>query len=299
LVISNVIKAVQSFLLGVLFVVLPEKDLIEKNEELPDPSVFLGDLLPQPPPVEFPPVSIGVPDPEDDEDEEAPPKYLREAKGYMDLLFHFTKVVVMAATFIANSNTKLLSKYMSPNLEAFLVLTYVNNYDAWKAELYGEPLPNQDSTSEEEDKDEQDQEHENNQQLAGSKRYRDGNSRLVSPLNTHQAKKKFTADARGRGKFKGWTDEGMALYKQLTRIVKQQRADKKLGQDFEELLLEEFLTKNKKSRAASNENSGGPEVDEDDDWLDDMVTSMKSRGRIPIKNTSQIAGEVEAENGKE
>jgi hypothetical protein len=255
----------------------------------------LGGLLPPPPQDDYPPIIFGVPDQDDGQDGAAPPpKYLREAKGYMEVLFHFTKVVVMASTFIAHSNRKLLSHYMSPNLEAFLVLTYVNNYDAWKAEMEGEQFPsNQDATSEEDEEEDQENE-ENNQQLAGSKRDRDGNSRLVSPVS--KAKKKFTANPRGKGKFKGWSEEGMVLYKKLTKIVKQQRADKKLGEDFEALLLEEFLSRNKKWRAASDEdnNGEGAEADEDDDWLDAMVTTMKNNGRIPKKNNGTAD-----ENGKE
>jgi hypothetical protein len=57
--------------------------------------------------------------------------YLRETMGHRAILRHFTKIAVMAKVFDNNSWCELISEYMTPSLEAFVILVYVNNHERW------------------------------------------------------------------------------------------------------------------------------------------------------------------------
>jgi hypothetical protein len=216
--------------------------LLQDGEYLPHPSDILGDLL------------LAKPD-EDDQDIMSPPwNILRAADGYMELLLNFTKMVVMANTFNLYSDTKLLSYYMTPHLEAFLVVTYVNGYDSWKSEAL-----DQESSSEEGSPPQG--------RRSGNKRSREEESptsTLTSstPPSTKPTKK-FTENARGRGKYKGWTDDGLSLYNKIIAILEQQRAkDSEYGEVYETNLRLEFEKQKNKSGGdtTTDEGRGGAGV---------------------------------------
>jgi hypothetical protein len=61
-------------------------------------------------------------------------KYLRDCDQYSILLKHFCKAMVGAGKFRKSSKSKFLSEYMGISLEAFLVVTYLNNYEKWMDE---------------------------------------------------------------------------------------------------------------------------------------------------------------------
>jgi hypothetical protein len=152
-------------------------------------------------------------------------------------------MVVMAHTFNEYSDTKLLSYYMTPHLEAFLVVIYVNGYDSWKSEVLEE------SSSEEEGSPQE--------KRSGNKRSRE----QESPPSTKPTKK-FTENARGSGKYKGWNNDGLSLYNKIIDILEQQRAkNSEYGETYETTLRLEFERRKSKSvGATTDEGSGGAGV---------------------------------------
>jgi hypothetical protein len=60
---------------------------------------------------------------------------LRETTAHSDFLVLFAQTVVMKDVYRAKHTTGLLRTFMGPNLEAFAVLTYTNNYDRWKGAM--------------------------------------------------------------------------------------------------------------------------------------------------------------------
>jgi hypothetical protein len=61
-------------------------------------------------------------------------KYLRDCDQYPILLKQFSKAMIGAGRFNKCSKKQLISGYMGPSFEAFLVLTYINNYNEWMSE---------------------------------------------------------------------------------------------------------------------------------------------------------------------
>jgi hypothetical protein len=96
---------------------------------MPDPRVILGGLAAQ-----------RDQWPEDGDSTRAP--YLRQTRDHQDLLVHFTKVMVMSERFRQKSTRSHLTRYMGSALEAFCVVTYVNNYDNWYEEATRTPVQN-------------------------------------------------------------------------------------------------------------------------------------------------------------
>jgi hypothetical protein len=47
----------------------------------------------------------------------------------------------------------------------------------------------------------------------------------LSDATGDSSKKQYTANARGRGKYKGWTDEGIDLYNRICEVLVRQRSD--------------------------------------------------------------------------
>ena len=163
------------------------------KKPLPRPEIVLGDLA-NPQKEKWP----GYNDPRDD--------YLRETDEHSTILFYFTKIMVMAPVFRASATEEPLSGYMSSALEAFLILTYVNNYYCWIEEA--------------------------NKAIKQSVI-----SNLTEPSTG--SKRMFTANSKGKGKFKGWGSDGMAMYKKLLEAIKMQRLDPNL-QEVDKKLLEKF-----------------------------------------------------------
>ena len=209
---------------------------------LPTPEELVGDLL--------------ADDMEDWPEYDTPGRkpLLRETEGHTDLLFHFTKVVVMGPCFRDNSTTKLLSNYMTEHLEAFVVITYINGYNSWMNEVWKK------------------QENDGNQEVvdirgvvgrtfAGSKRSH-SDFLLTSPSSVSLTPTKlFTENARGRGKYKGWSSNGIELYNRIGRILGSQRRVEALGKTWETKLLLEFKTQRKGTVNTTEGPSGGLHAD--------------------------------------
>ena len=141
---------------------------------------------------------------------------LRETQAHSDLLFLFLEDVVITECFRRCATAKKLSSYMHFSLEGYLVLTYVNGYESWKSEL---DCSCGDTVQE-----------------------------PTSPL--------FTAKSKGKGKYKGWSTEGIMLYNQLVQMAKQQREDKEdlTLSAFDSNLLERFRQLRAGSALASSRN---------------------------------------------
>jgi hypothetical protein len=126
-------------------------------------------------------------------------KYLRDSDHYPILLKHFSKAMIGAGTFRKCSKKQLLSAYMGPSLEAFLVLTYMNNYDKWMSEA-GPPRGVETSTA-----------------VTGTS--------SVSFLSVGEITvgTRWTEKSRGAGKDKGWAPASQKLHEYLTKLIKIQR----------------------------------------------------------------------------
>jgi hypothetical protein len=138
--------------------------------------------------------------------------FLRETSSHQHLLFLFTRVMVMSHNFKKYSSTRPLSQYMSVSLEGFLVITYYNSYLAWKDEWH---------------------------QLRGTRA--PALSEDLSDATGDSSKKQYTANARGKGKYKGWTDDGIDLYNQICEVIEKQRSDPDpILANFEKDLMDQF-----------------------------------------------------------
>jgi hypothetical protein len=183
-----------------------------KTIEMPDAREILGDLAG---PRDKWPAFDSTPD------DGGRALYLRETEAYEDLMFHFTKVLVMNDFYRQKATKKGLSLYMGVSLESFLVLTYVNNYETWYKDCKGE-LPRRPICFE-----------------TGSTESETSGVSGVSDNSTQ----KFTAASRGKGKYRGWSDTGMDLFNHLGDLLAFQRAnphgDDTLA-DFENNLLDRF-----------------------------------------------------------
>jgi hypothetical protein len=113
--------------------------------------------------------------------------------------------------FNANSGRIHLSEYVDKTLEAYLVLTYVNSYEVWKEESIREMLLTAHSAP----------------QL------------MQGPA----AKKKWTAEGRGSGKYQGWSKTGIDTYSALVDVIAKQRLNtrnKTILSNFEPNLRQTF-----------------------------------------------------------
>jgi hypothetical protein len=154
--------------------------------------------------------------------------WLRETKAHQDLIFHFTKCLVSASSFKNNSEKVLLAKYVFPALEAFLVITYVNSYQKWVLDLDAKTYRNKRQRT-----------------TVGQDVVEEANQ--LSELSESSSQKKYTGEARGKGKHKGWTDEGQNLYIKMWKIIKMQREvepDGELSKGFEEEVRKRFAEQN-------------------------------------------------------
>jgi len=138
--------------------------------------------------------------------------YLRQTEGHKQLLLNFTKEVVSSDVFRKYAKNTLLSVYMMAVLESFLVLAYHNNYQAWMYECtHGK--------------------HKANKVAAATANDAEGSeSENETPPRTAPVKEKparlFTNNMKDSGgQFKGWSKEGIALFNEVTRRLREQRED--------------------------------------------------------------------------
>jgi hypothetical protein len=96
---------------------------------------------------------------------------LRETHCYANLLEGFLKEVLMDNDFNANSGRINLSEYVDRTLEAYVVLTYMSSYKVWREESIRQML------------------------LAAQS--------APQLMQGPAAKKKWTAEGRGSGKYQG------------------------------------------------------------------------------------------------
>lgn len=94
---------------------------------------------------------------------------------------------------------EVLSSFMTPSMEAFLVVCYCNGMNRWNSERHRRHNPGSD---------------------------------------TEVVRFRFTDSARGAKKNQGWSREGIDLYNQIWKKLKEQRAMTTLGLDFENALLQ-------------------------------------------------------------
>jgi hypothetical protein len=150
-----------SFLLHCnVFFCAPTELHADGDVELPTPAAILGSLDP----------NAGAADPT-----QGRVPCLRESPAHTQFLFLFAKTVVMQDAYRKNTRD-LLGGFMCPNLEAFAVLTYTNNYDCWKEECEIQALPPEERV----------------------------NRTLV-------AVRRFTDRARGAGRYRGWDSAGITM----------------------------------------------------------------------------------------
>jgi hypothetical protein len=132
-------------------------------EKVPHPKDFMGFLA----------------DVQEGDDPELWPTYkdadrqlmLRETHCYANLLEGFLKEVLMDNDFNANSGRINLSEYVDRTLEAYVVLTYMSSYKVWREESIRQML------------------------LAAQS--------APQLMQGPAAKKKWTAEGRGSGKYQG------------------------------------------------------------------------------------------------
>jgi hypothetical protein len=196
---------------------------------------------------------------------------LRETQAHSDFLVLFAQTVVMKDVYRAKHTTGLLGDFMGPNLEAFAVLTYTNNYDRWKEQCEIAALPEEERA----------------------------NRRPV-------AVRRFTEGARGGGKYRGWDETGIRMYNDLAARIKLQAGTLELH-NFELDLKNKFRQaaninndgagqedgeegiNNGLRDAAGEMFSDGEESDEEDDG---------ATGGVPPPAAAEApAGSAEGENG--
>jgi hypothetical protein len=193
-------------------------DKMRKGIKMPDPWEIIG--------------SLGTPHKDQEETENSSgvetDKYLRETQAHAELLFHFTKVLVMNDVFRQHGLKKEVSKYCTAGMEAFLVLTYVNSYASWYEDCKGVPPPNSHVYIEHEESDTS-----TISQTEAS----------TSTPGTKISKKMFTDNPRGKGKHNGWAGAGRALHAKIAQVIKHQRTNpecKPVLARFEMELLDRF-----------------------------------------------------------
>ena len=162
----------------------------------------------------------------------------------MKFLHDFAKTVY-GKSFLLESKTTLLSSFLQPGLECFLVLAYTNGYEVWKSE--GIKRRSRTNTLVDEDD--------------STDTNSDGISDLSSEAQNHLPKYKFTANGRGSKTGEGWTQQGLALYNGLASAICMQRKDLTSGATFESEFLNYTMTNASQRRTEDEE-----EIDMHGDW---------------------------------
>ena len=162
--------------------------MVQSGKDVPNPGVFLGDL-------------------EDKEADQTTIRCLRATECYKDLITNFARCVSYSRSFDRDVKHLPISKILTPFLEAFLVLVYVNNHANWMKEAEQE----------------------------------DDESSETGSTPSPKLYGRFTH--KSKGKYKGWNDEGIRLYNKLVQKIMQQRSDTRLGANFDADVKQIFLDK--------------------------------------------------------
>jgi hypothetical protein len=109
------------------------------------------------------------------------------------LLYHFLRRVLLHDQYKRSKSKQLLSDYCHFSLEACIVLTYYNGYECWKTDV---------------------------DLQRGSE---SGSS--VSKLSSVSSRLFTENCGRGRGMHKGWSADGIYLYKEIVNVLRRQRAN--------------------------------------------------------------------------
>jgi hypothetical protein len=105
-----------------------------------------------------------------------------------------------------------------------LVIAYVNGYDKWMWECEFGP-PKKKNRKRKKDDDDEDAEDAEDAGTTSSGTTSSGDSD-TSPTTT-AGRTRFTEDALGAGKYKGWKKGGICLYNMVHDVLKEQRANEK------------------------------------------------------------------------
>ena len=208
-------------------------ELYRKGVDLPTPAALLGDL-------DVDAESLETPDGQPEltvkdvlgrvGDLQIKPM-LRETKAHEDLLYHFTAAVITQEKFKEHVGIHAFSDYLWISLECFLVIAYVNGYDKWMWECkFGPPKKkNRKRKKRSEDgDDEEDEEDAGTTSSGDSDTSPTDTSPTTTPTPTTTAgRTRFTEDALGAGKYKGWKKGGICLYNMVHDVLKEQRTNEK------------------------------------------------------------------------
>lgn len=178
---------------------------------------------------------------------------LRETEAHKEFLFLFAHTVVVTPNFKDIAAHKLLSEFITPSLEAFAVLTYVNNYEQWiENRMVASMAPE------------------------------------IQEKVTKTAKRKYTSLTRGTGKYSGWAPEGVRLYKDVWNRIKEQRANPDcIGFEYD---VKNKFWEHRPGNEKGNSGEGGEDEEEDEDYsptdfgLEDGV-GIAQRGAV-VRNTA-------------
>jgi hypothetical protein len=135
-------------------------------------------------------------------------KLLRETQAHADLVYHFTKAVIAAGTFASNSSKNLLGKYMNTTMESFMVIAYINGYPSWIEDCRAGIIKNK--------KRKADADNANGLEMTTEEDD-------VSDVSEPSSKRRFTHNARGKGKYCGWESAGAVLYNMVFDVLEEQR----------------------------------------------------------------------------
>ena len=127
---------------------------------------------------------------------------LRQTKPYSDFLFNFARCFLSAKTFDMECKTKNLSQMMGATCEAFAVVDYANNYLSWKMEAMQRE----------------------GEEMSGLSEGSAGSSQSAKP---------YTGAPGARGKYKGWSGEGLELYDKVVELLGEQRRHERHGAMFD------------------------------------------------------------------
>ena len=192
----------------------------------PDPTTFVGDL-------DIPRTTTGE-DYIGTEEEEAETLANMKALRHNDtsaIYMQFLEAFLPCA-FKKNDGPKkrsftkeFLSDYCYEELEAFVVLAYLNGHAVWKA-LCGVMPP-----------------------VGG-----DAVSSMSSGSPGQTGQYRFTGTSRGGGKYCGWSRDGVVFYNRTVELLEFQRKSPATGRDFDARFLRHLL---EQSKSARGRNSGG------------------------------------------
>jgi len=176
-------------------------ELYQQGIELPTPEELLGDLDIDPSTLLSMDRETGMVDENQINELSAQTYYeriggkkknvLRETQAHADLVYHFTKAVVAAGTFTSNSSRNLLSEYMYPTMESFMVIAYINGYPLWIADCKAGKVNNKKRKAADADAAEG-----NELEETTTTTEEDDVSDVSEP-----SRRRFTHNARGKGKY--------------------------------------------------------------------------------------------------